>query len=124
MWSLVSLQTVAGSNSIPTATVTLEREGTPVTDAAIGDGPVDAVYSAIQRITGVHLELKEYQLRAITGGKEAQGEVTIEVTFEGRPIRARGVSTDIVEAYGRAYVAAVNRALTIKNGQHEKPAQP
>jgi 2-isopropylmalate synthase len=124
VWLLVSLQTVAGSGSVPTATVTLQREGETITDAATGDGPVDAVCSAIQRITGVQLELKDYQLRAITGGKEAQGEVMVEVQHNGRKIRARGVSTDIVEASGRAYLAAVNRALTMKPITGEKPEQP
>ena len=124
VWTLTALQTMAGSNSIPTATVTLERHGESITDAATGDGPVDAIYSAIQRITGVQMELKEYQLRAVTGGKEAQGEVTIEVIVDGRKIRARGVSTDIVEASGRAYVAAVNRSLTLANNKDDVPAQP
>ena len=124
VWSLVGLQTVAGSSTTPTATVSLAREGQTKTDAAIGDGPVDAVYSAIQRITGVQLELKDYQLRAITAGGDAQGEVTIEVVIDGRKIRARGVSTDVVEASGRAYIEAVNRALTIANGQAPRPPQP
>ena len=72
---------------------------------------------------GVEVTLTEYQLRAVTGGKDAQGEVTVEVTHEGRKFRARGVSTDIVQASGRAYVAAINRALTAKNGR-TKPAHP
>jgi len=123
VWSLVGMQTMAGNNTTPTATVTLSKEGEVTTDAATGDGPVDAIYSAILRITGVTLELIEYQLRAVTGGKDAQGEVTIEVVHDGRKIRARGVSTDIVEASGRAYLAAVNRALTLTNGK-DRPAQP
>ena len=125
-WTLIALQTMAGTGTTPTATVTLERQGQRITDAATGDGPVDAIYSAIQRITGVELKLTEYQLRAVTGGKEAQGEVTVEVTWDSKKIRARGVSTDIVEASGRAYLAAVNRALSIQNGkaQASKPAQP
>ncbi|MDY6914573.1 MAG: 2-isopropylmalate synthase [Planctomycetota bacterium] len=112
IWTLVGVQTTAGSQTIPTATVTLTKEGQPVTDAATGDGPVDAACEAIQRITGVKLRLTDYALRAITSGKDAQGEVTIEVEHDGRRFRARGVSTDIVEASARAYLAAVNRALT------------
>jgi len=110
VWTLQAVQTVAGSTATPTATVTLSREGQSTTDAAIGDGPVDAAYEAISRITGVKLTLRDYSLRAITSGKDAQGEVTIEVEHEGRRFRARGVSTDIVEASARAYLAAVNRA--------------
>ncbi len=117
VFHLVSLQTMAGTSSTPTATVTLTKEGRKYTDAATGDGPVDAIYEAIQRITGVELKLSDYQLRAITGGKEAQGEVTIEVIWNDRKIRARGLSTDIVEASGRAYLAAVNRCLALQKQQ-------
>jgi len=109
-WKLAGVQTTAGSKAVPTATVTLLKEGEPITDAATGDGPVDAVYEAIQRITGVSLQLIDYSLRAITSGKDAQGEVTIEVACNGNHLRARGVSTDIVEASARAFLAAVNRA--------------
>jgi 2-isopropylmalate synthase len=125
VWTLAKLQTVAGSNAIPTATVTLSREGRAVTDAATGDGPVDAVYEAIQRITGVRLQLTDYQLRAITTGADAQGEVTIEVDLDGTRFRTHGVSTDIVEASALAYLAAVNRA-TAAAGRAERvrSAQP
>ena len=116
VWTLAGLQTMAGSNATPTATITLEKEGQTYTDAATGDGPVDAIYSVIQRITGVTVTLTDYQLRAVTGGKDAQGEVMVEVTTDGCKARGRGVSTDIVEASGRAYLAAINRVLTIKNG--------
>ncbi len=124
VWGLKALQTTAGSNAIPTATVTLEKEGESHTDAATGDGPVDAVYEAISRITGVRLPLLDYALRALTGGKDAQGEVTIEVEHDGRKLRVRGISTDIVEASAKAYLAAVNRVLTAINGDVQKPPHP
>ena len=116
LWTLGSVQTIAGSSATPTATVTLVKDGVSHVDAAIGDGPVDAVYEAIGRITGVKLALRDYSLRAITSGKDAQGEVTIEVEHGGRRFRSRGVSTDIVEASARAYLAAVNRAA-VGNGR-------
>ncbi len=115
VWTLKAVQTTAGSGTVPTATVTLERDGDLHTDAATGDGPVDAAYEAIGRITGVGLNLTDYALRAITSGKDAQGEVTIEVEYDDRRLRARGVSTDIVEASARAYLAAVNRVLAIND---------
>ncbi len=124
VWTLAGVQTTAGSSAVPTATVTLTKEGESFTDAAIGDGPVDAVYEAIGRITGIRPTLRDYALRALTSGKDAQGEVTIEVEYEGRRFRTRGVSTDIVESSARAYLAAVNRAATLANNHKPRPAQP
>ena len=124
VWKLAGVQTTAGSSTVPTATVTLSKDGANVTDAAIGDGPVDAVYQAIQRITGVKPRLTEYSLRALTSGTDAQGEVTIEVEHEGTRFRARGVSTDIVEGSAIAYLAAVNRIVTAANGTKERADQP
>jgi len=124
VWKLVGVQTTAGSRTVPTATVTLAKEEKEYVDAAIGDGPVDAVYQAIQRITGIQPRLTDYSLRALTSGADAQGEVTIEVEHQGRRFRARGVSTDIVEGSAMAYLAAINRIVTTANGREEHPAQP
>jgi 2-isopropylmalate synthase len=124
VWKLAGVQTTAGSSTVPTATVTLSKDGANVTDAAIGDGPVDAVYQAIQRITGVKPRLTEYSLRALTSGTDAQGEVTIEVEHEGTRFRARGVSTDIVEGSAIAYLAAINRIVTAADGTKERADQP
>ena len=117
-WELDALQTTAGTGVIPTATVKLkDREGNIFQDAATGDGPIDAVYSVIQRICNVSVRLTDYQIRAITGGKEAQGEVVLEIEADGQRIRGRAVSTDIIEASGRAYLGAINRHLQrTKNG--------
>jgi 2-isopropylmalate synthase len=110
LWELVQLQVVSGSTTIPTATVVLrDSNGDTVRDAADGDGPVDAIYSAIQRLTGIKVNLTDYRIRAVTRGKEAQGEVQIELDHNGRKIRGRGLSTDILEASARAYLAAINR---------------
>jgi 2-isopropylmalate synthase len=80
LWELAGLQVTAGSNTIPTATVTLrDSSGQAVQDASIGDGPVDAIYSAIQRLTGIKISLTDYRIRAVTKGKEALGEVQIEL---------------------------------------------
>jgi 2-isopropylmalate synthase len=124
IWHLEALQTTAGSTAMPTATVTLSRDGEPTTDAATGDGPIDAAYEAIARITGVRLTLTDYALRALTSGKDAQGEVTVEVHHDGRSFRARGLSTDIVEASAKAYLSAVNRVLTTANGGKKQPENP
>jgi len=109
-WRLVSLQVTSGTNAIPTATVVLaDATGTEAMDASTGDGPVDAIYSAVQRIAGVAVELLDYQLRAVTQGKDAQGEVSVEVRHKDVRVRGRGISTDVIEASAHAYVNAINR---------------
>jgi 2-isopropylmalate synthase len=116
MWELAGLQVTAGSNTIPTATVTLrDSNGQTIQDASIGDGPVDAIYSAIQRLTGVKGSLSNYRIRAVTKGKDAMGEVQIELEHNGRKIRGRGLSTDILEASALAYIAAINRLHSLSN---------
>ena len=116
LWHLESLQFMAGSDAIPTASVTLsDSAGTTCTQAATGDGPVDAIYSAIQLITGVETELKDYQLRSVSQGRDAQGEVQVEVDHSGVRVRGRGVSTDVIEASARAYLAAINRIRTLEH---------
>jgi 2-isopropylmalate synthase len=115
-WELAGLQVTAGSNTIPTATVTLRDEaGEKMQDASVGDGPVDAIYSAIQRLTGIKVNLTDYRIRAVTKGKEALGEVQIELDHSGKKIRGRGVSTDILEASALAYLAAINRLRSMSN---------
>ncbi len=108
---LLNFHISSGTNAVPTATVQLEIEEEVKTDAATGDGPIDAVYRAIDRITGMECELSDYEIRAITGGKDALGEVSIQITAEGTRQRGRASSTDIVEASVRSYMAAVNRLL-------------
>jgi 2-isopropylmalate synthase len=110
LWELASLQVVSGTNAVPTATVTLrDSSGKTDTDASIGDGPIDAAYSAIARITGIRANLTDYRIRAVSKGKDAMGEVQIELDHNGSKVRGRGVSTDIVEASAQAYLAAINR---------------
>jgi len=126
VWVLDALQTSAGSGVIATATVRMrnDQSGQIVEDAATGDGPVDAAYSAIQRITGVTLKLTDYQLRAITSGRDAQGEVTIEVAHDGMKIRGRSYSTDIIEASANAFVNAVNKVVAISSEPRAEPTGP
>jgi 2-isopropylmalate synthase len=119
LWELAGMQVTAGSNTIPTATVTLkDSNGETIQDASIGDGPVDAIYSAIQRLTGVTVKLTDYRIRAVTKGKEALGEVHVELDHSGKKIKGRGVSTDILEASALAYVAAINRLRTLSNREN------
>jgi len=123
-WELLSVQTIAGGGVIATATVRMRHlpDQQIIEDAATGDGPVDAIYSVVQRITGVTANLKEYQLRAITGGKEAQGDVSVKVQTNGTTARGRAHSVDIIEASAKAYVNAINRLITL--GEHEADEKP
>ena len=81
-------------------------------DAAIGDGPVDAVCKAMERIIGVTAELKDYQVRAVSGGEDAQGEASVEILYLGRRYHGKAVSTDVIEASALAYLKALNKAVS------------
>ncbi|HAT11578.1 MAG TPA: 2-isopropylmalate synthase [Planctomycetes bacterium] len=109
-WTLDYLHTSAGTGAVATATVRLKQGERIVTDAATGDGPVDAAISAINRITGVQGSVDDYRLRSITKGGDAQGEVSIRARINGRAVGGKGISTDIVLASAQAWLDAVNRA--------------
>jgi len=120
-WELATFHTSSGSNMIPTATLRLKhRDGRVVEDAAVGDGPVDAVYKTLERVTGVSGKLEEYGIRAVTGGKDAMGEVSLAVMIEGKTVRARAISTDIIEASAKAYLQAINSVLLQKGNEKMK----
>ncbi|MBN8524630.1 MAG: 2-isopropylmalate synthase [Planctomycetes bacterium] len=112
-WALDYLHTSAGTGAVATATVRLKRGDEVVTDAATGDGPVDAAISAINRITGVQGSVDDYRLRSITKGGDAQGEVSIRAHINGRAVGGKGLSTDIVLASAQAWLDAVNRAGSV-----------
>jgi 2-isopropylmalate synthase len=105
------LHVISGTGVIPSATVRLKKEEEVFQDSGVGDGPVDAVLNAIDAITGLKGRLQDYQLRAVTGGKDALGEVSIKVDFDGTVVPGKGSSTDVIEASARAYVNALNRLV-------------
>ncbi len=112
---LEQVQVSCGSHSMPTATVRLATpEGTVKADAAIGAGPVDAVYQAINRVIGVPNELIEFAIKAVTEGIDAIGEVTIRIRSDGHVFTGRGADTDIIVASAKAYMNALNRLIAIK----------
>jgi 2-isopropylmalate synthase len=93
--------------------VVLEKDGVRFQEAATGDGPVDAICKAVDRITGIAgLKLEDYQLSAVTGGQDALGEVTVVLSRDGKLYQGRGASTDVVLASCSAYVGAINRMLS------------
>lgn len=116
------LNTSSGTGIIPTATIRLakslkaQKKGKNVKrviiqEAACGDGPVDAAYKAIDKITSLKLKLIDYSLRAISSGKDAQGEVNVKIEHKGATFTGRGTSTDIIESSAKAYLQAVNKII-------------
>jgi len=103
------LHSYSGTAAIPTATVRLLVKGKMKEGASIGDGPVDAVYRAIAKVTGAKAKLLRYDIRAVTAGTEAMGEVTVHLEIGKRRVMGRGASTDIIEASAKAYVDGLNR---------------
>jgi len=115
IYSLEYLHISSGNKIISTATVCLNSPQGLIQDASCGGGAVDAVYQAINRLTNVEeMELVDYAIDAVTGGKDAQGEVTVKVKREGRVFTGRGISTDVIEASAKAYLNAINRSLAIR----------
>jgi 2-isopropylmalate synthase len=113
LWTLEAFTCSAGSGTIHSAAVCLwHKDGTIYRDASIGDGPVDAVFKAIERITGVEVELRDYQVRSVSVGEDAQGEARVEIAHNGRVQRGHAVSTDIIEASAHAFLQAINRLHT------------
>lgn len=112
-YELSYLHISTGTTVVPTATIGLKVENETVEEASCGDGPVDAVYKAIDKITGLHLVLEEYRINAVTGGKDALGDVTVKLrkADNGKVFIGRGVSTDILEASAKAYVNASNKVV-------------
>jgi 2-isopropylmalate synthase len=123
-YSLDYLHSISGTGIIPSATVRLKKEEQVFQDSGVGDGPVDAVLNAIDAITGMKGRLQDYQLRAVTSGKDALGEVSVKVDFDGTLVFGKGTSTDVIEASARAYINAVNRLVHPAKGRDVQEVGP
>jgi 2-isopropylmalate synthase len=121
-WQLVSYEVHAAAGLVPIVSVALRR-GADQRCATLtcGDGPLDALFHAIEEITGTAVVVRDYRVHSVTRGKDAQGESNIEIEYLGRIYRGRGVSTDTVEASTLAFLNAVNRAAA---GLERPPADP
>jgi len=111
IYKLKYIQSTGGNQIIATATIVLEKEGQTFKDSATGDGPVDAVLRAIDRITGLEGKLVEYAVRSVTKGADAVGEVFMKIDFGKASFIGKAASLDIVDASARAYVDAVNKLI-------------
>ncbi len=121
VYELRYLHIYSGTSAIPTATVRLQVKDATGEGAAIGDGPVDAVYRAIAQVTGTAARLERYEIRAVTSGAEAMGEVTVQIVEGGRKVVGRGASTDVIEASAKAYIDGLNRLASLASAAASPP---
>jgi 2-isopropylmalate synthase len=119
---LEAVQFQSGTRMTPVATVRLTTDAGTIEEAATGDGPVDAVYKALERIAQVPLTLESYEIRSVGSGKDALGEVSVRMRSEGRTVHGRGLSTDVVEASARAYVDVLNKLAAGVGPRAERPS--
>ena len=101
----------AGNTISSTAHLKLSKNGTMLEGVCVGDGPIDAAFLAIERITGQHYELDDFQIQAVTEGREAMGQTVVKLRSSGKVFSGRGISTDIVGASIRAYINALNKIV-------------
>ena len=109
LYQLEYLQIYSGTAAIPTATVKIRCSGETRGGAAIGDGPVDAVFRAISQVTNTSTRLERYEIRAVTSGAQALGEVMVLLEGAERRVTGRAASTDIIEASAKAFLDGLNR---------------
>lgn len=110
LYELDSLQVI--SNDIfPTATVRVKRGEEVLSESATGDGPIDALYTAIKNTTGMEIQLKEYKIKSMSRGKEALGRVTITFEYEGKRYFANATDTDIIKASALALINGINSVI-------------
>ncbi len=112
---LISYVVNSGSIIDATANVTLEKDGEKLSGVSRGDGPIDAAFHAIEQIVGYHYELDDFQVHAVTKGREAVGSSLIRLRADGKLYSGNGVSTDIVGACIRAYINALNKIVYEEN---------
>jgi 2-isopropylmalate synthase len=111
-WTLVGYQMQCGTGGVPQVKLTLRRGPEEVTETVqAGDGPVDAVFLAIEKITGTDVKCRDFRVHSVSMGKDAQAEVNVELEKNGVTYRGRGASTDSIEASARALLTAINRML-------------
>ncbi len=114
-WSLQSLRVATHDNQPARVTITLvHTDGRVVVHDQIAEGPVDAVVKAIDHATGMHVQLRKFEVHSVTVGEDAQGEALLTVEYNGRTYRGAGISTNILESAARAYVEVINRIEATK----------
>ncbi len=110
-YQLESFVVTSGNTISSTAHIKLTKNGEALEGVSIGDGPIDAAFIAIESITGCHYELDDFQLQAVTEGREAMGQTVVKLRSGGKVYSGKGISTDIVAAGIHAYLSALNKIV-------------
>ncbi len=113
VYKLVSFKVNTSTSAPPTAEIELKFKNKILKAKATGDGPVDACYKAIDKITQIKPKLLNFKLNAITKGKDAQGQANVELEYKGKEFSGVGTSTDIIEAAIKAYLKAINKIVLV-----------
>lgn len=113
-FKLETLQVTSGINLVPTATIGLKKGDKYIQDSATGDGPVDAAYKAIERITGMNIELLDYSIKSVAWGHDAIGEVFVKIAIDGYVFNGRSASTDVITGSVKAYLNAINHGISAR----------
>jgi len=122
VFELLSLQLMDCSEGVPSAAVRIKKGEEEILDASIGGGTIDAVFKAIDRITGYQGELEEYKVKSVSEGKDALANVTVKVSFNAEPaIIGHGLHLDTMLASARAYIGALNSYLSMEGKLKERP---
>jgi 2-isopropylmalate synthase len=123
VFSLEYLHVTCGTTVMPMASVKLSINGRKVKGANYGNGPIDSAFNTIAQLTGASAELLRFTVSALTGGTDAQGEVTVRLRENGLVALGRGSDPDIITASAKAYINGLNRLEYVRNGEGE-PMQP
>jgi 2-isopropylmalate synthase len=116
LFAFAGMQIHYGTDSVPTATVRVRKEDGSVTEATSdGNGSVDAIYKAIDQVSGEEVELADYTIKSVSKGKDAQGEVHVLLKQNDYTAQGRGISTDVLEASAKAYLDAINHLIDRRN---------
>ena len=114
-YKLISYVINSGNVITASAHIELEKDGEKLSGIALGDGPIDAAFLAVEKILGHHFELDDFQIQAVTEGREAMGSALVKLRDNGKLYSGNGISTDIIGAAVRAYINALNKIVYGEN---------
>lgn len=110
-YKLISFVINSGNTINATANIRFQKDGKDLYGLAVGDGPIDASFFAIEQITGQHYELDDFQIQAVTQGREAMGSALVKLRYNGKLYSGNGISTDIIGSSILAYLNALNKIV-------------